>query len=241
MKTWIIFILSLVFLSCKCLDPAIDAELSPIKSNTEQTVELGTDISDKTEGEIKSKADKIVLLGSDSIERIKRIELMEYDYQDTQKRIESLQQQLLEQEIKFRSELDNQGRKIWIMISAFSAIACVTGIALAVLYSPKIGITVFICGIAVTAVSQFVLNYAVYIAIGGGIILALCSIAVIIYAYKNKKALFETVKSMELVKHAPWTKDTKTVIDSIQSKDTKKIVHDLRQTIDRSGKGENIK
>ena len=153
------------------------------------------------------------------------------------KSIGTLQKTILQQETKlqaqdkeiqvYRDDVKKRYKKIWMSITAFSAVGLVIGIFLAIYASPKLGASLSVTCILIGAVSYFMSAYAVYVAmLGGAVVLGILSY-LIYHIYINRKALLETILCFDLIKQKDY-KDVKEEVNKVQSTSTRQIVQDIK-------------
>lgn len=136
----------------------------------------------------------------------------------------------LEEEIQsWKDGAKKRQTAIWMTISGFSALGLVVGIFLFIYAKSELGIALCISSLILACISYFMAAYALYVAIVGGVILLLVVIYLTYFLFINKKALTETVMSLEDVKHKDWDDPgVSEKVSKIQSYTTKKIVHDIK-------------
>jgi hypothetical protein len=118
---------------------------------------------------------------------------------------------------------------IWATVTGFAALGLVIGIFLFIYAKSELGIALAVSSLILACISYFMAAYALIVAIIGGIILICVIIYLIYFLCQNKKALVETVVSLENTKRKNWDDPgVKQEVSNIQSSSTKKIVHDLR-------------
>ncbi len=120
-----------------------------------------------------------------------------------------------------------QQRKIWVGVTALAAIGIAVGIALALWVSPQLGISLFIASTILTSISYCMLKYEFVVTIIGAVLLLSVFIAFIYMFVKNRKALVESVLSLEVMKDKKW-EDVKNNVKQIQSNSTKKLVNEIK-------------
>jgi hypothetical protein len=136
-------------------------------------------------------------------------------------------------------------QKIWLAVTGFSVILLVLGIFL-VLYGEmrKLGMTLVICSLTLTCVSYFMVQYVVIVAwIGGGLLFLV--IAALLYSIVvNRKALFETVKTVDALKPAGWKEGKQEAIKAkvrgIQSPSTTKLIDKVRNSMGTADAGAKV-
>ena len=162
------------------------------------------------------------------------------DDKEAVKILEKERNAALEKAKQAKEELDSMMHRAirWLVI------ACIVGAGIfgviAVMYGSKIGIAGAACCGVILAIAVFVETYFVYLAIGGGVILAGLVGLVIYRIWMQKKALKETVDTVEVVKDN-LSDETRTmlfggegetgIMDSIQSKTTIGLIKKEKEKI----------
>ena len=128
---------------------------------------------------------------------------------------------------------DTRQEYIWISMLAVSASMTAIAIGLIAFGLAKIGVPLLITGIVSAALSKAMVDYGKWVSIVGIIII----IGVILYflykAYNERKALVEVVGSVQAVRSSSLDgvsfKQSKGVVDIIQSAKTKEIVAEIKK------------
>ena len=130
---------------------------------------------------------------------------------------------------------DSKQDYIWVGMLAVSASMMAISIGLIAFGLAKIGVPLLITGIVSAALSKAMVDYGKWVSIIGIAII----IGVILYflykAYNERKALVEVVGSVQAVRSSSLDglgfKQSKGIVDIIQSESTKEIVRDIKENI----------
>jgi len=181
--------------------------------------------------QIKTDATKIGFINEDSIKNVKNLAVVKIQLDKASEQIENLKKE----NEKYKSEIYAAARKLWIGIMSLASFGLVASIFMLVYGNVGRGMLMFVASLSTIALSIFMSIYIVYIAIGGGILSVVVLGFYIHEAYINRKALKESVTSMELSKYADWNDTTKQQIKDVQSTTTQKLVGVIREDLKKTG------
>jgi len=108
-----------------------------------------------------------------------------------------------------------------------SALAIAAGVAMSIWVDPRIGIGLVIGGSVMTAISYFMMKYLAVLVLFIGVIFVLAFGYLIWHIVINRKALIDSVITVEELKGASWDK-AKDRVKRIQSPKSRKIIDELK-------------
>ena len=132
----------------------------------------------------------------------------------------------------FEAGIKKRQQTVWLIVTGFSAILLVIGIFLFIYADKKMGVGLITAALTLTCVSYFMAQYVAIVAMIGGGLLFLVIAGLIYMVIVNRKALFETVKTVEVLKPEGWKdgahEELKAQVRSIQSPTTVSLVDEMR-------------
>ena len=181
--------------------------------------------------QIKTDAAKIGFITEDSIKNVENLALVKTQLDEAAKQIEDLQKQ----NDTYKNEAYTAVRKLWIGIMSLASLGLVGSIFMLVYGNIGRGMLLFVGSLATIAFAIFLTTYIVQIAIGGGILGLIVLIYYVYEAYTNRKALKESVTSMELSKYTVWDENVRQQVKDAQSSTTQKLVGAIRDDLKKVG------
>jgi len=149
---------------------------------------------------------------------------------DSAKRIEQADAAHVKEVAGLRSELEAAQqreatlfRRMWYGLMILGTLLMLAGGVIAYVASPRLGTTLAIAGLLLTGVSYAMLRYIAYIAIGACAVLVGSLVYAGVSAWRHRKALAQTVASVEVLKRAPWS-EAKATVSKLQDKGTRMLV-----------------
>lgn len=250
MKNIMIILLScFMFFGCGTLDekkdivieqPTVQSEkiVKIEESLTKNSDKIKTIASDITriskQTEVITKSNQILYVNEDNIKTILQLKDIEVNLQATQIMLDELKNENLkleEQITSAKSEVEKSRNKLWLWIIGVNAIILSASIYVAIAYNLMIGSTVGATNLIMICFAYCFTQFATYAAIVGGVI-ALGGVIFAIYnVKKNEKALKEVVETTEVIKNKSWDEATKSIVNNIQSVDTKQIVSSIKEKL----------
>ncbi len=136
------------------------------------------------------------------------------------------------EELKNSDEV--QTRKIWLWVIGVSSLFIIAGAAVACLANTKMGISLGLSGILISAAGYMMLKISWIFPVIGMIVIIGVAIILVMELIKNKQALVDVVKSFEIVKEKSF-KDVKQDIKIIQSPATRNVVAQIKDKLEITG------
>lgn len=187
---------------------------------------------------IKSDAEQILGINAETLRDTEKIKEINMTLIDAEKKIKDLNDVITDKDKKiaeFQDQALKRAKDLWLIISSFAALVFVAALCITITYSPKIGMPLMMCAVSTISVSYFMVEYMQIVAICGGVI-TLGVLGFLLYqAYIERKALKESIVTMEISKHKVWNRQVKKQVEEIQSATTKSLVRDTREAMKKNG------
>jgi hypothetical protein len=211
---------------------AIEKSADAIENVTNRIVPENIEPSKKL---IKAETTKLKTVTGDLAKVHSDLKVIEDEEKEVITSATTLKNQL-EASTKEIEEYKNGAKKkqqtIWMSIMAACGIGFLVGVFMAVSGNTKIGTSIAITSLVVSAVAYFMAAYAWIVALCGGVLFIIAFGFVIQYMYRYKKAVIETATSLEVVKSSDkilWDTNRE-LVQKIQSPHTSKIIKDIKTT-----------
>jgi len=221
----------------------MDSEVNAIEANSKDIGALTSTISSTSETihkknpslvemyVIREGASKIKLLNDQNINSVAKLAVISKEISQVDKVVTELKKQI----VKYEDESYRKQKSMWIIVSSCAALGLIASIFLTLTYSPKIGVPLMIGCVATIAIATFMAAYIQLVAIAGGFIVFSVLIYFIYRAWIERKALDESIVTMEVTKNAVWNDKVSKKVDALQSPTTKAIVKEKKDELKKKG------
>lgn len=195
----------------------IDVKAKSIQKNSEQiienTQEMKVPISQLVKAQVQIESlQKYV---KDATAQIKELSKTNSEYVD--------------QIQKYENDAKAKNQRIWMFVISICALLLIAGVLISIYVNPKTGIPLIVAAITCSSIAYFMAQYAWIIGLIGGLFFLGIIVYAIYYIYVHKKALVESITSLELLKNAKGEWNTiKQNVKNIQSPTTQKIVSSIK-------------
>ena len=251
-KFYLILLILMMTPGC-CLfrgDPEISGQnirLSEVTTDIEDTTmsinDLSTSIQEKADvaavkapdvkeiPEIKVDAGKISVLSNQTLVSVEKLKVLREEFDVKQEEAEKLK----EENAKVKDKHAQDIRKMWVTVASIGALMFVGSVLVTIFYSHKLGFALMMASLLISVIATVMYTYMHIIVIVGGLFVLGLLVYMLYNAWADKKALSESVKSLEITKRQAWKDGARERVQQLQSPITKQRVSKVKEELDANG------